>query len=393
MKRKHSEKKASFKKTKPSLGRRIAHILLILCAIPAGFVFLIVLFLLINPVFGGRISKEKQEEYSKRATNYKDGKFFYPTEYAIDGLLTDVRVSTKGRVPEAALLMDKPTFSEQPSVEELTVTWFGHSTVLVQMHGMNLLFDPVFSERTSPVSFAGPKRFNEPAIAVEELPTLDVVLLTHDHYDHLDMKTIKKLKDKTKRFVVPLGVENHLLRWGIPEEKIHYMAWWEEIKVNGLTIACTPARHFSSRILIGGERTLFASFVLEDEYHRIFESGDGGYGGHFEAIHEKYGDFDLVLTDCAQYNPMWHTKHMYPEEAVMACKTLGAKLSMPIHWGAYSLSDHAFDDPVERFVRAAEKQGILYLTPMLGETVSLGDNATQNPEASNEHMHWWKDIK
>lgn len=243
------------------------------------------------------------------------------------------------------------------------------------MHGMNILIDPVFSERTSPVSFIGPKRFSKLPVEIDDLPELDVVVISHDHYDHLDMDSIKALDKKAKSFAVPLGVENHLKRWGVSSDKITELAWWEETEINGLTIACTPSRHFSGRRIIDADETLWASWVFKDDHYKIFESGDSGYGGHFEEIHNRYGDFDLVMIDCAQYNPQWHYVHMYPEEA-----------AMPIHWGAYVLSSHPWDAPPERFTAAAEELGMTVVTPHLGETMD-----PDSPENYGER--WWKNLK
>ena len=360
--------------------------ILAVCGIAIGGVIVVgSLFLVLNPVFGGRASKEERAAYGKRAENYVEGKFIYPEEYIEEGMSQDIRVSTKERKPAGELPIAELSIPEKPEVDRIYLTWFGHSTILLQMHGLNILFDPLFSKTASPVSFAGPERYSKAPITIEEMPALDMILLTHDHYDHLDMKTLQQLDAKTELFVVPLGVEQHLKRWGIAEDKIRTMAWWEEIDIKGLTIACTPARHYSSRMVIDGGKTLFASWVLKDEYHQVFESGDSGYGGHFKAIHEKYGDFDLVLTDCAQYNMQWHTIHMLPEEAAEACQALGAKLSVPIHWGAYSLSDHAWDDPAERFVRAAEEKNLAVCTPLLGETVALDS-------VSGTSNYWWREC-
>lgn len=362
--------------------RVLTKILLVIVIIFAG----VFLFLKLNPVFGGSPSKADKENYAARAENYVDGKFTYPVEYELDGLSADNRISEKGTRPAEALPVAPPSFVENPEVEEVYITWLGHSSILIQMHGMNILIDPVFSEKASPVSFAGPGRFSELPVTAEELPKIDIVLLSHDHYDHLDMKTIKALDSKTERFIVPLGVENHLERWGVSADKIQNMAWWEEMELDGLTIACAPARHYSSRSLWDAGNTLYASWILKDEYHQIYESGDTGFGGHFQAIHERYGDFDLVLMDCAQYDMRWHQIHMLPEESVNASELLGAKLAMPIHWGAYVLSSHGWDDPPERFVRAAEAIELPVVSPKLGETMKLTEY-----EAYQER--WWREYE
>ena len=362
--------------------RVLIKILLVIGLIAAA----IFLFLKLNPVFGGSPSKEERLDYAARSVNFADKKFYYPKEYELDGLSEDNRVSVKGTKPSSELPVLKPSFAEEPEIEEVYITWLGHSSILIQMHGMKLLIDPVFSQKASPVAFAGPSRFSDVPISVKELPGIDVVLLSHDHYDHLDMKTIMELNAKTTCFVVPLGVENHLERWGVERDKIYNMAWWEEIEINGLTIGCTPARHYSSRSFLDAGNTLFASWVLKDEYHQLYESGDTGFGGHFEAIHEKYGDFDLVLMDCAQYDMKWHPIHMLPEESVNASAILGAKLAMPIHWGAYVLSTHGWDDPPERFVTAAEAQGLPVVSPRLGETLQLS-------AYENYQERWWREFE
>lgn len=344
------------------------------------------LFIYINPAFGGRPTKEDKKDYEKRAVNYIKGKFIYPSEYEIDGENEDPCVSKKGKAPKKLLKAVRPSFGDENLMKDVTVTWFGHSTVLMQMSGMNILFDPVFSKYPSPVPFIGPKRFSELPITIGELPEIDVVIISHDHYDHLDMNSIKKLDNKVKKYIVPLGIDKDLKRWNIDKGKIENMAWWEETEVNGLTIACTPARHFSNRQVIDMTSTLYASWVLKDEHHQIYESGDGGFGGHFDEIHKRYGDFDFVLMEDGQYNMRWHNMHMLPEEAAEAAKILGAKLSMPIHFGAFILSDHGWDDPIERFVAASEERGTEVITPRLGETVYLD-------KYEDYQEKWWREIE
>lgn len=345
----------------------------------------VILFLCFNTVFGGKVTKYDKADYSKRAKNYVNGRFIYPSVYEKKGVDADNRVSKKEKSPKYKLPVMKPAIKNKASKDEVTVTWFGHSTVLVQMHEMNILIDPVFSKYASPLSFAGPKRFSEVPMEIEDLPQIDIVIVSHNHYDHLDMKAIKKLDNKVGKYIVPLGIKNDLKRWHVDEGKINEMAWWEEIIINGLTIACTPVKHFSNRHLFDRGTTLYASWVLKDENHQIYESGDGGFGGHFDEIHKRYGDFDLALMENGQYNMMWHDIHMLPEEAAMAAKALGAKVSMPIHWGGYVLSNHAWDDSVERFVQVSEKEGTEVITPKIGETVAI-DRYEEYKD------RWWREI-
>ncbi len=365
---------------------RAVRILMVLLIVFAVIVIAIILFLNLNPVFGGRASKEDRADYEKRAENYIDGKFTYPSEWELEGVSENKIISEKGSAPQDEIPFVVPDFDEETQIDEVNVTWFGHSNILVQMHGMNILIDPVFSERTSPVSFIGPKRFSKLPVETDDLPHIDIVIISHDHYDHLDMDSIRELNERADRFIVPLGVENHLERWGVSSDKITNMAWWEETDINGLTIACTPARHFSNRSINDSNKTLFASWIFKDEYHQIFESGDTGYGGHFREIHDRYGDFDLVMIDCAQYNMKWHYVHMFPEESAMAAQTLGAEAVMPIHWGAFVLSSHPWDDPAERFTYSAENLGLSVVTPQIGEIMRL-DNL------EDYKYRWWKDLK
>ena len=365
---------------------KILLILFIAVAAMAVFAFL---FLKLWPAFGGKADESDRAEYAQRSENYADGMFFNSGEFSVMGQSVDPyadRAGSKGDEPSDTLPTVTPTFLESPSVDDLTVTWFGHSTSLLQMQGMNILFDPVFSDITSPVSFVGVRRFSDLAMQAEALPHLDIVIISHDHYDHLDYPTIKKIDDKVDRYIVPLGVENHLARWGVAAEKIVTMAWWEETEINGLNVACTPSRHYSGRSLNDRNATFWASWVLKNDRYRVFESGDSGYGDHFAQIGETYGPFDLALVDCAQYDTAWHDVHMFPEEAVSAAMEVNAQVVMPIHWGAFKLANHAWDDPAERLVLNAEENDLTVVTPMLGETV-LWD------EYENYQSRWWRDMQ
>ena len=357
-------------------------IILIILVVLAAAAGLVILFY--RPL-GGVPNKKDLEDYAKRSSNFKDGKF-YNENFFLMSHWTDPyaeRGNREGTEPREALKAKKYIYTEPGSVENVLITWFGHSTVLIQMHGMNILVDPVFAERTSPVSFAGPKRFSKFPCGIVGLPHIDMVLLTHDHYDHVDYESLRQLEDKTDRFIVPLGIDKDLEKFGIRQDKITNMAWWEELNINGLTVACTPSRHFAGRFLIDAGKALWCSWTLKDEYHTIFDSGDGGYGEHFTDIQAKYGPVDLALLDSAQYSTRWHDVHMFPEEAVQAAQDVDARIAMAVHWGAFVLSNHSWNDPVSRFTTRAKEVGLPYMAPELGETVNIDDYEKYQAE-------WWQ---
>ena len=338
--------------------------------------------------FGGKATTEDKDDYFKRANNYINGKFYNENKFKIRNkrYKKNIYFSKKGIVPIDEIPIGEFKVVDKPLVNLLNITWLGHSSLFIQMHGMNIMIDPVFNIYVGPVPFLGSSRFSKVPIKAKDLPNLDIVIITHDHYDHLDYKSIVAMDKKVNKYVVALGIENHLIRWGVSKEKIINMAWWEEVNINGLLIGCTPSRHFSSRNLIFDcYNTLWTSWVLKDEYYKIFESGDTGFDQHFDEIFDKYGEFDLAILDCGQYDIKWKDVHMEPEESVKAGKILKAKVVMPIHWGAFKLAKHPWDDPIERFVRATEKKKMKYISPKIGETLTYGKDM--------ETYNWWKDIK
>lgn len=289
------------------------------------------------------------------------------------------------RRPEAAIpvVPFQDQFTTMPQ-DAARVTWFGHSAFLLEMEGKRMLFDPMFGPRPSPVRWMGAKRFisNLP-LQPEDFPALDAILFTHDHYDHLDYDSVQKVKDKALRFIVPMGVGRRLIRWGVAAEKITEHAWWEEVAVEGLTLACTPARHFSGRGLFDRNSTLWCSWVIVGRKTKIFYSGDSGYGPHFKEIGDTYGPFDLTLMECGQYDKRWSAIHMLPEETVQAHLDLKGQLLIPVHWGAFSLSFHAWNEPVERITKAAMEHQVKIATPKIGETVVIPGN--EYPVSQ-----WWR---
>ncbi len=355
------------------------------------FIIGVIVFIKTAPQFGARSEGARMDRVIS-SPNYRDGKFqnLVPTTMSGEntsmfGNMIKFIKGGKNREPKVALQtakFDKEDFINSNS--GISYTWFGHSTVLINMNGKIILTDPVFSESASPVSFMGAKRFKYTnQFEVEQLPDLDVVLISHDHYDHLDYKTIVKLKDKVKMFYVPLGVAAHLLRWGVDEEKIVELDWWGESEFDQyLKFVATPSRHFSGRAGVDKDYTLWCSWVIKTDTSSIYFSGDSGYEKHFEQIGEKYGPFDLTMVECGQYNEGWPYIHMMPEQSVQAHVDLRGKVMMPVHWGKFNLSLHQWTEPIERADKEAKRLGVELISPLPGEIVKIKTDA--------EREYWWR---
>ena len=272
----------------------------------------------------------------------------------------------------------------EPPPSGLRVTWFGHSSLLVEIDGHRILTDPVWGERASPLSLVGPKRWYAPPISLEELPVPDAVVISHDHYDHLDHPTITAIKGWNTTFVVPLGVGAHLAHWGIPESRIVELDWWQETEVRSLRIVCTPARHASGRRLVDNNATLWAGFALQGQRHRVFFSGDTGLFPGLRDIGARLGPFDLTLIEAGAYDPAWPDWHAGPEQAVRAHKMVGGRVLLPIHWGLFNLAYHGWTEPIERVLVAAEAAGVTVLAPRPGESLE--------PAHAGEPARWWPQL-
>jgi L-ascorbate metabolism protein UlaG (beta-lactamase superfamily) len=268
-----------------------------------------------------------------------------------------------------------------PASQALQVTWLGHSSVLIEIDGLRLLTDPVLGERASPVPFAGPKRFTPPALTVAQLPPIDAVILSHDHYDHLDRDTILALADRVGHFYTTLGVGQRLIAWGVDARRVTELDWWQETRFGPLTLAATPAQHFSGRGLRDGNSTLWASWVVLGTHERLFFTGDTGMHEGFAQIGERYGPFDLTLVECGAYSQTWPNVHMQPEQSIAAHRLVRGKTMMPVHWGTFDLAFHRWDEPAERIRALAAEQGVHLVQPRPGETVRP-DTALQSP--------WWR---
>jgi L-ascorbate metabolism protein UlaG (beta-lactamase superfamily) len=284
-----------------------------------------------------------------------------------------------GQIP--VLPLGRPDLEAAP---DATIWRLGHSTLLLKLRGAFWITDPVFAQRAAPVQWAGPKRFHAPPLRLEDLPPLKAVILSHDHYDHLDRAAILYLADRAEHFLAPRGVGDRLVAWGVDAAKVRQLGWWEETEVAGLRLVATPAQHFSGRGLFDGSRTLWASWVILDEGRRIFFSGDSGYFDGFKQIGEAYGPFDLTLMETGAYDPQWPEVHMQPEETLQAHLDLRSRWLLPIHNGTFDLALHDWFDPFDRIVALAAAQGVTVTTPRMGEAFRM--------EAPHAGGAWWKGV-
>ncbi len=283
------------------------------------------------------------------------------------------RFATRGRVgkPPTPIPVVAPQFPD--TVADLAVTWLGHASALIEIDGATVLADPVWSERVSPSTVVGPARLHPVPSGLDELPRLDAVVISHDHYDHLDRRTLLALRDLQEvPFVVPVGVGAHLRRWGIAEQRIVELDWDDSVELGGIRLTCTPARHFSGRGLTRNP-TLWSSWVLAGPQHRVFFGGDTGYTRQFAEIGDRYGPFDVTVLPVGAYDEMWHEIHMDPEEAVRAHRDLRGGLLLPIHWATFDLAFHPWVEPATRLVSAARDADVPVLIPRPGERTEIDD--------------------
>lgn len=285
-------------------------------------------------------------------------------------------------VPDRPLPLMPLALAELAAAPDASLWRLGHSTMLLKLDGRFWLTDPVFAERVSPFPFMGPKRFHAPPIAIDDLPHLAGVILSHDHYDHLDRASILRLAPKADLFITPLGVGDRLIAWGVDPGRVRQLDWWQETQVRGLRLVAGPARHFSGRKLWDEDRTLWVSWILETNELRIFFSGDTGYHAGFREVGERYGPFDVTLLENGAYNSDWPEVHMRPEETLQAHLDLGGRCLVPIHNGTFDLAFHPWYEPFERIEALARGAGVALATPMMGERLAL-----DQPQA---HGPWWR---
>lgn len=327
----------------------------------------------------------------ERSSNYRNGQFhnlietpmFAGDKSFVEVLLENLRSDTQGLAPNGSIPSRKVDLKVLDARKDLVV-WFGHSSFFLQLNGQRILIDPVFSDYAAPLPFLNAAYAGTNGHTASDFPDIDALLITHDHWDHLDYASVTKLQPKVDQVVSPLGVGSYFRGWGYEEANVWEGDWYESFEIgNEVRIHLIPARHYSGRLLTRG-KTLWAGFVIETPDRRVLFSGDSGYGPHFAAIGERFGPFDLVSLDSGQYHSRWPYIHMNPEEAVAAAEDLRANALIPAHVGRFTLARHPWDEPFERVVAASEGKPFDLLTPMVGEPVEL-----DQPQPA-KFSAWWK---
>ncbi|WP_225853942.1 MBL fold metallo-hydrolase, partial [Micromonospora sp. AMSO31t] len=340
---------------------------------------------------GGRLSGARAER-AARSPRFRDGTFHNPsgtrsTMVADPGrnLVKELIFGKQKRRPDSAVPLLRPADpAPADPARELSVVWYGHASTLVEIEGHRVLLDPVWSDRCSPSALVGPRRIHEPPVRLDELPRLDAILISHDHYDHLDMATVRGLLEhQSAPFLVPLGVGAHLDRWGVPEDRIVELDWSESHRVGPLTLTATAAQHFSGRGL-RRDGTLWSSWVVAGAQRKLFYTGDSGYFDGYPEIGAEHGPFDVTLMQIGAYDRAWPSIHMFPEEAVAAHLDLRGGLLVPVHWATFNLALHDWSEPVDRLWAEAKARDVRLAVPRPGERVVVDE-----PPAVDG---WWQAV-
>ena len=292
------------------------------------------------------------------------------------------------RTPEvdAEAFVIEPEHLNLPPKDVGRVTWFGHSSLLVELDERRILIDPVWSQRASPFTWAGPKRFYQPPVSLESLPKIDAVIISHDHYDHLDMEAVKRLLPRSPQWICPLGVGSHLEKWGVSAQDITELDWWSHATVGTIKVTATPSRHFSGRSVVFTDqnKTLWAGWSIAGDQGRIFYSGDTALHPDFETIGQELGPFDLSIMEIGAYDALWPDVHLGPEQALIAHQLVRGRVMMPVHWGTFDLALHGWVEPIERLLEAAQLDGVRVVVPRPGGVVRLNQ-----PDSTVQR--WWSD--
>ena len=348
------------------------------------------LFINLSPQFGSNPSSYQKKLYS-RYGNYVNDEFKNdePTKLFTEEMsMANFFKDHPNQVPKKDIIpmeLDIESFKSH-SNGKFKLSWLGHSAFIMNLGGNIILLDPMLGQFAAPVPVPSLKRYStQIAFSVEDIDTIDMVVYSHDHYDHLDYSTIKKIKGKVGLFIVPHGVGNHLRSWGVPKQSIVELNWEDSIEVNGIEFVCLPARHFSGRGPLNRNSTLWSSWAIKSKYGKIYFSGDSGYGKHLKKIGDQHGPFDISLIDCGQYNKAWKYSHMFPEQSIIAAKDLKGEYLIPIHWGAFTLSTHSWIEPPEKVFANAEKLGQKIILPQIGQIISM-------KQTNYKIKKWWKEF-
>lgn len=335
---------------------------------------LLVLLVLVDGwrAFGKRATGARRARL-EASPQVHDGRYTNPQKLVNDHWrsLTDAFHTSPDTSPKAPVPFRPVTRRalDVPAASGLRVTWLGHSTTLLELGGQRVLTDPVWSERVSPVDAVGPVRTHPPPLPLAELPPIDAVLISHDHYDHLDYPSIVALRERVRRFIVPLGVGAHLAYWGVPEERIVELDWWQAVTLgNNLEISAVPARHASGRMVVDDDAKGWNGYALVAGERRVYFSGDTGLFPALREIGARFGPFDLTLIEVGQYGRSWPDWHLGPEQAVRAHGWVRGKVMLPIHWATFTLAYHGWTEPIERTVAAAHADGVTLVAPLPGQS-------------------------
>lgn len=337
----------------------------------------------------GKLPSGKLLQQLKKSQNYKDGSFqnLSPTPMKPEGVsywkMMKEFVKKHPETEPAANIPFVRTDLNKLDNGMPVIVWFGHSSYLLRIEGKNFLVDPVFSGNAAPLSFMVKAFPGSNEYKAEDMPSIDYLILTHDHYDHLDFKTIRQLRNKVKKIYCSLGLSSHLKAWGIDPSRVTELDWWQSAELeNNMQLTAAPARHFSGRGLKRGQ-TLWSSFILKTSNYNLYLGGDSGYDNHFKEIGDQYGPFDLAILENGQYNTMWPYIHMMPEEMVEAAIDLGARAVLPVHWGKFRLGMHPWNEPIKRVLAKLEDTGnkVQLATPRIGEPLYINGNYRVSP--------WW----
>ena len=337
----------------------------------------------------------------EQSPQFADGVFRNPVPKPADGVRKTLGIiwnvllnKPADATPKAAPPVLALTRAQLEAAPDRSLFRLGHSTMLIKLRGGFWITDPVFAERASPVQWMGPKRFHAPPIALADLPPLRGVILSHDHYDHLDRDTVVQLAKTADVFLTPLGVGDRLVAWGVAPEKVRQFDWWQGTSIDGVQFTATPAQHFSGRGLFDGNKTLWASWVIvdaarrdvvDDSELRVFFSGDTGYFDGFKEIGRRFGPFDVTLMETGAYDPQWPYVHMQPEQTVQAHQDLRGRWLLPVHNGTFDLAMHGWTEPFERVSSLAAERGVALTTPRMGERLDLS--------APHAAMPWWRETE